>query len=66
MPEHQVSDEVREAFARLTASLEDASAIAAKAQAVLKRTEANESCSQLADALHIMIGEVEAIRERLE
>lgn len=66
MPDRQVSDEIREAFARLTGRLEDASVVAAKAQGVLTSADAKESCSQLADALQVILGEVEAIRGRFE
>ena len=66
MPDRQVSDDVREAFARLTGNLEDASAIAAEAQGALQPTDAKASCSQLAKALRAMLEDVEAIRERIK
>lgn len=66
MPDAEVSDDVRAALARLIARLEDASAIAAEAQGVMTHMDAKDRCSQLADALHVMFGERDAIRERLQ
>lgn len=64
MPDTEVSDDVRAAFASLTASLEDTSAIAAEAQGVVTQSEAKERCYKLGDDLRVMLGELEEIQRR--